>query len=305
MNWTRPDDADLLARLTPPSHPVRMVLDTDTYNEIDDQFALVYALLACEAIETEAIYAAPFHNDRSNSPGDGMERSYEEILRLLDRLGRSPDGFAFKGSTRYLPDADAPIESPAASDLIAKAMKDDPRPLYVATIGAPTNVSSALLLEPDIRERIVVVWLGGQPLDWHTARDFNLQQDIHASRILFDSGVPLVQMPCSRVTERLRATVPEIEADVRPHGVVGEYLCEIFVDYMKSHRAESKVIWDIAAIAWLLNPDWIPTEIVPSPILTDNFTWDSDDNRHPIRIGVKCDRDAIFGDLFQRLADNA
>jgi len=63
-----------------------MVLDTDTYNEIDDQFALVYALLSSN-LRVEAVYAAPFHNARSTGPGDGMEKSYEEILRILDRLG--------------------------------------------------------------------------------------------------------------------------------------------------------------------------------------------------------------------------
>ena len=63
-----------------------MVLDTDTYNEIDDQFALVYALLCPEKLNVEAVYAAPFTNDRSTRPGDRMEKSYEEILRLLERL---------------------------------------------------------------------------------------------------------------------------------------------------------------------------------------------------------------------------
>ena len=28
----------------------------------------------------------PFTNDRSTGPGDRMEKSYEEILRLLERL---------------------------------------------------------------------------------------------------------------------------------------------------------------------------------------------------------------------------
>ena len=55
-----------------------MVLDTDTYNEIDDQFALVYALLCPEKLNVEAVYAALFTNDRSTGPGDGMEKSYEE-----------------------------------------------------------------------------------------------------------------------------------------------------------------------------------------------------------------------------------
>ena len=62
-----------LALLEPPAAPVRLVLDTDTANEIDDQFALVYALLSPERITLEAVYAAPFHNERSSGPSDGME----------------------------------------------------------------------------------------------------------------------------------------------------------------------------------------------------------------------------------------
>ena len=50
-----------------------MVLDTDTYNEIDDQYALAQVLLSPEDVTVEAVYAAPFHNARSTGPGDGME----------------------------------------------------------------------------------------------------------------------------------------------------------------------------------------------------------------------------------------
>ena len=85
----------------PKKRPARMVLDTDTYNEIDDQFAVVYALISPE-LNVEAAYAAPFKNNRSKGPRDGMEKSYEEILRILRKLGRSSEGFAFRGSTNYL-----------------------------------------------------------------------------------------------------------------------------------------------------------------------------------------------------------
>ena len=66
--------------------PVRAVLDTDTYNEVDDQFALAYAALSA-GIDLEAVYAAPFLNDRSRDPEDGMEKSFEEALQVLSRLG--------------------------------------------------------------------------------------------------------------------------------------------------------------------------------------------------------------------------
>ena len=66
MNFPKLDEALRLERLTPPTDKVRMVLDTDTYNEIDDQFAVVQALLSPDQLAVEAIYAAPFYNIRSS-----------------------------------------------------------------------------------------------------------------------------------------------------------------------------------------------------------------------------------------------
>jgi len=282
-----------------------MVLDTDTYNEIDDQFAVVYSLLSPDHMDVEAIYAAPFHNSRSSGPGDGMEKSYEEILRVLDRLDVSPDGLVFRGSTSYLPGADEPVRSDAAEDLVAKAMADRDGPLYVLPIGAITNVASAILLEPRIIERIVVVWLGGNPLYWPTAKEFNLQQDYHASRLMFDCGVPFVQIPCRNVAEHLRTTVAEMERHVKGQGAIGDYLCEIFYDYHEDHYAWSKVIWDISAVAWLVNANWVPSSIVHSPILAPGLTWSHDASRHLIRIADTCNRDAIFRDLFKKIEARA
>src|SRR5262245_2224746 len=105
-----------LELLEPPAGRVSMVLATDPYTEIDDQFALVYALLSPERIVCEAIYAAPFHNQRSSGPEDGMLKSYDEILRVLDRLGWPQQGMVYKGSTRWLPGLDQPVHSAAVED---------------------------------------------------------------------------------------------------------------------------------------------------------------------------------------------
>ena len=69
MDFPTLPDALRLERLRPPEDNVRMVIDTDTYNEIDDQFAVVYALLSPQEMTVEGLYAAPFFNDRPNSPG--------------------------------------------------------------------------------------------------------------------------------------------------------------------------------------------------------------------------------------------
>lgn len=279
--------------------PLRAVLDTDTFNEIDDQFAVVYAMLSPSQIRLEALYAAPFHNSRSTGPADGMVKSYEEIRRLLERLpGQHPP--VLRGSQSWLPAA----PSPASEDLITRARAGDEL-LHVLSIGAPTNVAAALHTAPDIAERIVVVWLGGNPRYWHKAVEFNVYQDMAASRVLLDSGISLVHVPCRNVAEHLRTTKNEIDAYVRGTGPIGDYLADIFTGYRPDHFARSKVLWDMAVVAWLIDESWVPTAVVHSPVLTDAGTWSQDPTRHLIREALWADRDTIFADFFRKLHDRA
>lgn len=278
-----------------------MVLDTDTYNEVDDQFAVVYSLYSPERLDVEALYAAPFSNDRAAQPADGMQMSYDEILRILAMVSVEPSGFAYRGSEQYLPGPDQPVESAAARDLVERAKQAEDEPLYVVAIGAITNVASAILMEPRIIERIVLLWLGGQPLYWPSARHFNLMQDLHASRLVFDCGVPLVHFPCDGVTSQLITNLPEIELYVRGQGKIGDYLADTVKAYYPDHYARTKEIWDIVTLAWLLNPEWMSSELVHSPILTDQMTWSVDHSRHLMRNITFVRRDPIFGDLFRKL----
>lgn len=306
-----------LSRLLPPKEKVRVVIDTDTYNEIDDQFAIVHALLSPEKLSVEALYAAPFFNLRSENPGKGMNLSYEEILRLLDRMGIESGDLAHLGSEGFLIDSDHPYQSDAVDDLIERAMGSDTL-LYVVAIGALTNIASAILIEPKIIEKIVIVWLGGNGLHWPDTVEFNLAGDVAAARLVLDCGVPLVLIPCKGVTTHLRSTVSEIDLYVQGKGAIGDYLAETFKGYNEDHYAWSKEIWDIVAIAYLLNPDWVPTNIVSSPIISQRdsvdvhnlgplswvkhpLTWSFDHSRHQIRCAYYVNRDPIFRDLFTKL----
>lgn len=302
MNFPVLSNELLLNRLQPPTGRVRMVLDTDTFNEIDDQFAVTWALLAPEKLQIEALYAAPFFNKNSSGPGDGMEKSYEEIFRLTERLRVPSDGLVFRGSTSYLTGREQPERSPAALDLIEKAMTSpDDDPLFVVAIGAITNVASAILIEPEILKKIVVVWLGGEPHSLHHAREFNLKQDPRASQLMFDCGVPFVQIPCHGVASHLLTTLPEMEVNLKGRNSICDFLYQRFHDYRDDHFAWGKEIWDISAIAYLLDESWTPTVVVPSPILTDDITWKLDPTRHSMRVSYFVRRNPIFRDLFTRL----
>lgn len=300
-------ESQRLEMLTPPAGRPRVVLDTDTYNEIDDQFALVQMMLSPERLDVEAIYAAPFHNARSDGPGHGMELSYQEILRVLGRLNIEDTGLVHRGVTEFVGPGRQAREAAAVHDLIARARAGTLRdPLYIVAIGALSNVASAILMAPEIVERAVVVWMGGNAPDWPRQFDqrgeFNLAQDVGAAQVVFDSGVPLVFVTAMPVTSHLHTTVPEIERHVEPHGAIGAFLAQRFKAYSANHVGWSKRIWDMAPVGWMLNPDWAPSIFVPTPVMSDDMVWTVDPGRHAMRYVGYVDRDPILRDFFAKLA---
>ena len=298
----------LLKNLQVPSGPIDVVLDTDTYNEIDDQFALSYLLRSGEKLTVKALCAAPFFNDNSTSPEDGMERSYREIFNLLHLAEREDlNPIVYEGSRTYLPDERTPVDSPAARELVRLAKDYSPeKPLYVVAIGAITNVASALLMDPAIQDNIVIVWLGGHALEWPETGEFNMMQDVAAARVVFGCGVPVVQLPCMGVVDHFYATGPELR-----HWLGGKNaLC----DYLVAHTEEaanayaagkvwSRVIWDVTAVGWLLNDGnrLMEGRIIPAPLPQYDNHYSIDFRRHPSCYVWCIHRDALMQDLVEKL----
>ncbi len=291
--------------LSVPSGIADVVLDTDTYNEIDDQFAVAYAMLSPEKINVRAITAAPFFNERSSGPGDGMHKSYDEICRLLNLLGKAPENFAFRGAESYLQAPGQPVESDAVRRIVelAREAKADGRILHIVAIGAPTNVASALLFAPEIIDSVVVVWLGGHAFYTVENQEFNLRQDVSASQVLFESGVPLVLIPCRGVAENLYTTVPILERRCAGSGSLGKYLYEQAAEEVGYDPTVMRTIWDISTVAWFVVPDAVCSEYVSAPVLNDDTSWTTTGNRHEIRLATYIYKDAVFNSLFQKLAD--
>lgn len=358
--WTRHDAAWYAARLAEPRGPVRIVIDTDAANEIDDQFALAWALLSPRQLEVVAVYAAPFsfahrrhemirarearrdparaspadlellrqyaarldHFERRqwvletvdlpvfNSPAVGMERSHAEILTVFDKLRLPAQGRVFRGSAGYLERLDEPLHSEAVRHLIHTARTHvGSQPLYVVAIGCVTNIASALLIAPDIAEKIVVVWTSGYPSHAPQVNHaLNLEQDMRASTVLFDSGVPLVYLPGFHVGAQLRLSLPEMQAHVQGRGAIGDYLHHLYThnplwDFVgiDSFHAHSWVMWDLINLAWLIEPAWVPSDLVPTPVLGPDKRWVRAEGRPPMREAYAVARDAIFRDFFDKL----
>ena len=294
-----------LKNLSVPKGKIDVVLDTDTYNEIDDQFALAYLLTSKEKLNTKAIYAAPFFNARSNGPEEGMEKSYAEIKNILSLMKENVK--VFKGSKSYLPDENTPVESDAADDLIKRAkLYSAEKPLYVVAIGAITNIASALIKAPEIAENIVIVWLGGHARHFHDTNEFNMKQDIAAARVIMKSGAPFVQLPCMGVVSGFTVSKPELEYWFKGKNELADYLAKSTVEEAEIYAAVktwTRCIWDVTAAAWLLNDDdrFMLSRIEKTSLPTYDYHYTADPDGEPMRYVYHINRDVLLADLVKKI----
>lgn len=347
------DEALMKERLSVPADKPRVLIDTDTANEIDDQFALAWALLSPEHFSIEAVTAEPFsfahHREellqieesldqaganKSKATGfkgwvqrlhasnrrvadiefvdaaQGMELSYQEIINVYDKLGMATGGKVYRGASSYMSAPDEPVRTEAV-DVIIDCAKSSESPLYIVALGCVTNIASALLIAPEIRENIVVIWTSAYPsCTPHCNRpSLNLVQDVHASRIIFDSGVPHVYLPGYHVGAQLKISLPEMEKFVRGSSAMGDYLHHLYTHnplhkmfVTDDTQRRTWVIWDIINIAWLINPDWVPTLLTTSPVLNDEMYWEKPDGRHLMLEAYDVQRDEIFLNLYDALS---
>ena len=297
--------------LTVPKGKVDVVLDTDAYNEIDDQFAICYLIKYPQKFSLKGICAAPFLNEKAASAADGMNKSYDEVLKLLRLAGREDlNPIVYKGSESYLSDEATPVASEAADFMAELAEQYAPqKPLYIIAIGAITNVASAILKNPNMKENCVVIWLGGHATHiQHAASEFNMQQDIAAARVIFGCGIPLVQLPCVGVVDRFATTQYELEHWLKGKSALCDYLCENTIEHCKRYQKEktwSKPIWDVTAVAWLMNEDgeFMKDRLIRSPIPEYDKHYAYDENRHFIQYVYEINRDKLFEDLFRVLGE--
>ena len=174
-----------------PQHRQRVIVNTDAKNECDDQFAIVQAILT-PSFELHGVIPAHFGTHKSKT---SLKDSHDETMLLLKLMNLEGQVRVEDGATHAMPDENTPVESPGARLIVDEAMKNDNRPLHVAFYGPLTDMASALLLEPKIADRnVIVIWIGGGA--WpNGGREYNLSNDIHAANVVMKSNLTVWQVP--------------------------------------------------------------------------------------------------------------
>ena len=277
---------------------VNVILDTDIYNECDDQFALSYLLKSQDRFNIEAITVAPYHHDNNISIEEGTDKSYNEIIKICNWLNFEWTNKVFKGSIDYLKN-DNNEDNDAVNKIIKIANKNDKT--YILAIGAITNVALAIKKEPQIINKIEVIWLGGNSFLSKENKEFNFKQDVQAVKTVFESKVKLTIIPCKNVASNLRTSIYELEHFLKGKSELCNYLCQRFYNDGVHGMQERRVIWDISVIAYMINREWFETEEVSCPNIKDNTAYELTEYNHKITVVNYLNVDKIFRDLFEKL----
>jgi inosine-uridine nucleoside N-ribohydrolase len=279
---------------------IPVVLSTDVGNEIDDQWAVAYLLLS-PRFDVLGVMSA--HAPTITAPAG--HTSYRILVDVVEnRLGMRVHPPLIKGANVPLNDTKTPISSPAVKFLITQSRRfSKTNRLNVLTIGAATDVASAILAEPSIVDRIQVIQMGFT--DEQGGEEFNIANDVYAAQVLLDSNVPLVIGPGNVCRASLSLTFDQAKQMLSNRGSIGGWLWEEYQAWyfrvVKPLRvndfSKSWVIWDNITLAYLL--DLTTQHTKPRPRLRNNMTFETVDTTRVVTWITDVDEQKLWTDFLQ------
>lgn len=295
----------------PDKKKIRIIVHTDCKNEADDQYALVHHLLTPKFI-MKGIVAGHF-NRTAGKWGDGHTakaslKEVKKILELMDLEGICP---VAKGTEYPLKNEEQAVWSEGAQLIIDEAMRNDEHPLFLAVQGALTDVACAILLKPDICDRMNVIWIGGGEYP-EGGWEFNVYQDIAAANVVMKSKVPLWQIPVN-VYEQMEVSYAELEEKVQPRGAIGDYLFRQLIEFVSTHSdnpwpsGESWCLGDNPSVYALLERESkkrLYQEIAAPCIRYEDMTYSYEQKNRDIRVMSKINTRMALDDFYAKLALN-
>lgn len=306
----------------PAGSKLRVLVDTDANNELDDQHALAYLLFNGGSFDVEGITV-----NATRGGGDIGEQVAEarRVLTLCTLQDRVPLKAGANGSfTQIRPHLrDSSFDGvDAVNFIIERAHAAAGSKLVLLPIGKLTNVALALVKDPSIASKVRIVWLGSNYPD---KGEYNQENDLDAVRYVLSVDVPFeivtvrygkgtgtdaVRVTREEIGKRMPGKGPRAASPVTGrHGgtftTFGDYSVNLFAHITLDGATPSRALFDMAAAAILKNPSWARREEIPAPALVGDRYAPSTNNRRRIILWTHFDRDAILADFFATMDNPA
>lgn len=250
---------------------IKLIIDADTANEVDDLFALAGAI-ANPKFDLKAITSAQFHTSPLASDNSVLEsqKINEELLRLMGEINIP----APLGANEALDSKGKPKISEASTFIVDQANKlTEGDSLLLVILGSCTNVASAILQDPGIIPKVRVHYLGF----WHNPdtnefdkKEFNSGNDNLAVNLLLDTpGLDFTVMTAT-TSQYLIFEKRQVEIELADTGDLGRYLLDRWENFdrwwtLEDPKKEKWIMWDVAMIESLSNPELTRKENFETP----------------------------------------
>ncbi len=288
--------------IPPKEERIRIIIVSDAKNEIDDIWAIALAILHPERFDIEGFVGSNYDHTFSGVGPESIDKSVEEIHTILKKAGLEGKYPVYAGSHPMQYEFE-PGSSEGIDFIIEKAMAGTPdNPLWIVGLGSPTDLASAYLKEPAIRDRVIMFWHARTENTWpYRAHNYNIKGDMHASRMMFHAPFPLVLFDTG--THLNAGTLEESEKYIKPHGELGEYLYRYRLksDY---YRSPTKGYFDLGDIAVLIDPDLGSWEVIDCPTVTYYMDYNFYKTNGKLLRCYDADRDGVFALFYEGLKNH-
>ncbi|MDR8393757.1 nucleoside hydrolase [Aliifodinibius sp. S!AR15-10] len=296
--------------------PKRILFDSDTNNEIDDQHALACLLFNQDIFDIEGITV-------NSTKEPSVDLDYAEAERIL-KLSKSYSEIPLhKGADGTFNEIRGQIDQPgfegseAVNFIIEQSMAAEEE-LILLAVGKLTNIALALEKEPAIASKARLVWLGSnypEPGEHNQNADTTAMNYLLNSDLPFDmvtvrygkpSGTDAVKVTKAQILQRMPGKGPHISEPVEGrHGGLfnnfGDYSVNLFENYQMDGDPPSRPLFDMAAVAIVKNPEWAESKQIPGPVYIEGEWVERPENQRMITIWENFHIYSIMHDFFQTM----
>ncbi len=301
---------------------MRVIIDNDYAGDPDGLFQLVHHLLS-PSIEIRAIIGSHL------KPGDGFDSSnetathaVENVNKVLELMSLQGKYQVYQGSNKPLNDKSTAIESDGAKAIVKEAMRTDTKErLFVVCGGGLTEIASAYLLEPQIADKLTLIWIGGTehiematPPPGYTTMEYNTGIDLAAVQVIFNqSSIDIWQVPRDVYRQALMSYA-ELKLNVETQGEIGKYLTakiDNIIDLTTKFNfkiGETYVMGDNPLVlltalqsSFEADPSSSFYKLKQSPLVNDQGTYEVNYKGRNMRVYNQIDNRLLFEDFYAKL----
>ncbi len=306
------------ANKTSQSQKIRIVFDSDTNNELDDQHALAYLLFNGNSYGLAGVTV------NATRSGGRIELQYAEAERVMRLCGFGEKLPLFKGANSSFDTIQQHTDSTffdgaaAVNFIIDEARKPADKKLVVIAVGKLTNLALALKKEPAIAHAIRLVWLGSnypEPGEYNLNNDTASVNYVLRTKVEFEivtvrygkpNGSDVVRLSQADVKHNMPGKGPHIGTPVAGrHGGTftsfGDYSVNLFEHIHYNGTSPTRALFDMVAVAIVKNPEWGKKTEIPAPRLVNNRWVDQPENARKIAVWEDFDKEKIIADFYQTM----